>query len=433
MVQAGLTRQYDYLLDRLTFLEDRLDFKSGAFIVEDFLDVDALPENAIAISTNDLADIKKCKDFFLRFPCVFLALADEQKRQRISDAFASYMPAVRVVEPRSGAFGEASTVREILNAGGVEALDRLCSGAIERPAQGLLDIASVQKPPQARSVLSGIDALDRAIGGFAEGEVSVWTGQRGSGKSTLVSQLALEAVERGERVCVYSGELSAWRFKSWALLQAAGEDCVSERESKYTGQTYFEVDDATQSLIDEWWKGRLLLFDNTIGGNDIDAILSVFDLAVIRYGCKVFVLDNLMSARLNSATDTDFYRRQSELVGRLVSFAKKHDAIVHIVAHPRKLDRGRQLEADDIAGSGDISNRADNCFALHRLSEEEKERLGYDAALSVLKNRAFGFSGLISLYYEPKSRRFYRQNASRTYGWRPTQEYVELPDEQTPF
>lgn len=433
MMQAFSTRQFEQFEDTLIFLEERFNFSGGAFIVADFLDVDALLENGIAICTDDLARLKECKELFERFPCVFLALADNQKRQQFSDAFARYLPTIRVLEPRRGAFGEASTIREVLQDGGLEALDRLCAGATERPMQGLLDIASVQKPTQGHSVLSGIDVLDRGIGGFSEGEVSVWTGKRGSGKSTLASQLALESIEQGERVCVYSGELSAWRFKSWALLQAAGANRVTEKVSKHSGQTYYEVDDATRELIDEWWKGRLLLFDNTIGRNDADSILSVFELAALRYGCKVFVLDNLMSAKLNVATETDYYRRQSELVGQMVIFAKKHSAIVHIVAHPRKTEKGRGLEADDIAGSGDISNRADNVFALHRLPDDERKKLGYDAALQVLKNRAFGFTELISLHYEPKSRRFYRQSPKRTYSWHPTQEFVELPNEQTPF
>lgn len=47
-------------------------------------------------------------------------------------------------------------------------------------------------------VLYGIPNLDRATGGAVMGELSVWTGKRGEGKSTLLDQFLLEAIDQGE-------------------------------------------------------------------------------------------------------------------------------------------------------------------------------------------------------------------------------------------
>jgi twinkle protein len=96
-------------------------------------------------------------------------------------------------------------------------------------------------------------------------------------------------------------------------------------------------------------------------------------------------VDNLMTARFSTSADRDFFRAQSNFTGRLVEFAKKFEVHVHLVAHPRKSQGA--LEADDVSGSGDITNRADNVFSLDRLDEKDAQMKGYTAALKVLKNR----------------------------------------------
>ena len=50
-----------------------------------------------------------------------------------------------------------------------------------------------------KRVLSGIPTLDHVLGGFQYGDLTVWTGRRGEGKSTMMNQIALEALDRGEK------------------------------------------------------------------------------------------------------------------------------------------------------------------------------------------------------------------------------------------
>ena len=139
----------------------------------------------------------------------------------------------------------------------------------------------------------------------------------------------------------------------------------------------------------------------------------------------MFLVDNLMSARFKAMRESDFFRAQSNFTGRLVEFAKKYEVHVHLVAHPRKTSS--KLEADDVGGSGDITNRADNVFSLARLDEVEAEEKGYDTVLDVLKNRSFGFSGSFGLTFDPKTRRFSRPGTlEKVYGW-------DRPAPQTTF
>lgn len=255
---------------------------------------------------------------------MFLAIADKELREGLADAFEQYLPQVRLFMPADGAFHGAESVSEVVRAAGPDAdaaIDALCVGACERPAFALLNIAAVQCPDSdsGRVVLSDFAELDRDLGGFAPGELSVWTGKRGSGKSTLLSRMMLEAVEQGRKVCVFSGEPDAWRYKSWALLQAAGRRNITEGVERISGKRVFSVTAPQEASINVWWDGRRFLYDNHIAGaTQADKILAVFDIAVLHYGCHVFLVDNLMATDFRLYAENDYYRAQSAFVGRLV-------------------------------------------------------------------------------------------------------------------
>lgn len=424
----------------LTYFSDRLDTRRALWFVRDVLDVNALRDNVVALAVGaGFENFRECEPFLSAFPAVFLALADLDTTRYVADALAEYAPSVLVLLPVERAFRGHKNVREVLSAGGREAVDRLMIGAVERPAAGLLDLAAVERKGQedTPSVLSGIQELDRVIGGFYPGELSVWTGKRGGGKSTLLGQFLIDALDQGFPVCAYSGELPAWRFKQWISLQAAGPGNVVERQDRASGKTFYTVPPMIQRRLDEWWAGRFWLYDNRLA-NDEDSILRIFEYAVRRYGCCVFLVDNLMTARLGSS-DRDFYRDQGTFTGRLVEFAKRNEVHVHLVAHPRKTDRERLLDADDVGGSGEVTNRADNAFSLQRLSEPETEKTGFETVLRVLKNRSYGELPAIGLSYEPASRRFYKSGAgtpNKKYGWELSgpQQIMELPEGAvTPF
>lgn len=422
----------------LLYFPEHLDTRRALWLVRDVADLDVWRENAVALAAGaDFDNFLDCKPFLEAFPSLFLALEDRDLAETVADALAETSLAVPVLLPRKGAFGKAKSVREVLLAGGEQAVSRLIMGAEERAPGGILDLAEVEQvePMSHPVVLSGIRALDSAIGGFFPGEVTVWTGKRGSGKSTLLGQTLLDAIDQGQRVCAYSGELSAWRFKQWLALQAAGPAYVERCTDPRSGKAYWRVPTPMMERIDQWWKGKFFLYDNRVAAaSDENSILSVFEYALRRYGCALFLVDNLMSARFSTSADRDFYRAQSNFVGRLVEFAKKSEAHVHLVAHPRKTERIE--DADEVGGSGDITNRADNVLSLERLDEQKAAEKGYDAVLRVLKNRSFGESGKFGLIFNPSCRRYVRVGEEpKHYGWeRQSPIFRELEDTGTePF
>ena len=421
----------------LIYFPEKLDTKRSLWFVRDVFDVDAVQGNAVSLAIGcEPEDLQYCEPFFSAFPSVFVAVSEPELADATADMLAEYVPSASILTPKKGAFGSHKTVKAVFESGGEKAVNRLLMGAVERNASGLLDIADVERtdPMSVPAVLSGIKALDRTIGGFAASELSVWTGKRGSGKSTLLGQLLLDAIDQGHNVCAYSGELSAWRFKQWTALQAAGSANVEMATDRFSGKSFYRVTDDAMPKIDEWWRQRFFLYDNKIAAaSDENSILSVFEYAVRRYGCSVFLVDNLMTARFSTSAERDFFRAQSNFTGRLVEFAKKFEVHVHLVAHPRKAQG--HLEADDVSGSGDITNRADNVFSLDRLSEQDAQVQGYDAALKVLKNRSFGDTPHIGLRYDPATRRYVKPGEEeKHYAWEfLNREIQETMDTENPF
>lgn len=298
--------------------------------------------------------------------------------------------------------------------------------------QGVLDIAEVEcdQRMDAHRVLSGFRELDAGIGGFSHGELSVWTGKRGEGKSTLLSQLLLEAVNQGHRVCAYSGELPARQFKLVMLQQAAGRDGVERREDPRSGRVSFEVKAETAQRVNEWWRQRIFLTDiKRENCHDERQILKIFEYAHRRYGCDVFLVDNIMTAQLKDAAALGYWQAQSAFTGRLVAFAKGRGVHVHLVAHPRKTDK--RLEADDVGGSADITNRADNVLKMERVAEDKVETAECDMLLTVMKNREFGALPKMKLDFDPAIRRFYSAGTvpGRVYSWERAEAAVSVAAE----
>ncbi len=333
---------------------------------------------------------------------------------------------------------EHKDANEALHLEGPEYVIACIDNAKPIPFEGLIDLADVEpfEVDKVERVKTNIKWLDNTIGGLVMGELSVWTGKNGGGKSTFLGQMLIESVNQREPVCAYSGELRADRFQYWAHLQAAGKknikgyfDPVRNREVSY-------VDKETTKLIKAWYRGKFFLYDNDITTKNAEyaSVLRVFEYAAKRHGCRMFLVDNLMTSRFTFKNKDDYWLAQSDFVGELVAFAKHFNSHVHLVAHPKKTKD--KLTKEDISGIGDITNRADNVFSVERLDEDKKRELGTsaDAVVTVLKNRSDGVENEeVGLIFCTASKRFWQPSdehgPNKVYGWESMAESKATVDE----
>lgn len=276
------------------------------------------------------------------------------------------------------------------------------------PTKGLIDLASVHPidPTTIPRISTNIQKLDECLGGLAEGAITVFTGKAGDGKSTIGGLLLLNAIEQGHKVCAYSGELSKEEFQNWIHFQAAGSEYITLKYDPIKKKLVPSVPPNVTQRIMQWYAGNFFLFDNNeiFQANQSESILQVFSTAANRYGCKLFLVDNLMTSLSDSEEET---RAQGKFVAALKRFALRYRAHVIIVAHARKTKAGERLGQDDISGNSAIIKLAHNGVVIRRPD------------LEIIKSRDSGMKRLIRCCYAPDSRRIYQADIGdkNTFSW----------------
>lgn len=305
----------------------------------------------------------------------------------------------------------------------VKQLDSIKLSTTETKMKTISDI-DISKEEEKIYIKSGNEKFDKLVGGFILGELSVWSGGNASAKSTYLNQLAIESIDQGYNVVIYSGELTDKRLLNWILLQCAGEHNISKNEEK----NYYYVNSYAKEKILKWLNNKLYIYDNNYG-NKVQDILDSLTECIKRTNAKVIILDNLMSMNLSSYGDSK-YDVQSKFVQDLSAIAKKYNVHIHFVCHPRKATTF--LRKIDISGSADLTNIADNVFIMHRVNKDfqtrSKEMFGwkdseriyqYSNVLEVCKNREKGVEDYFcGMYFNIPSKRLLNEETEiKRYGW----------------
>lgn len=291
------------------------------------------------------------------------------------------------------------------------------------------------------SIPTGYHELDKKIIGLFAGELTVLSGLNASGKTSWLDCLALNVVQSGFKVAIWSGEMQDWRFQGWINQIAAGKAYVRKKQGYdnfyYTPSQYCDK-------IGEWLDGKLYLYNNSYGSrwgqlfNDIKEIVE-------DKGINLVIIDNLAALNIEDY-EGEKYSKQTKFILDIKEYAKAKNIHVLLVAHPRK--QNDLLRKESISGTADLTNIADNLFLIHRTGKDFERRgaeffgeektqqyMEYSSVLEVAKNRQFGVvDHLVGMYYEPESRRLKNSIAEHiVYGWEEAPTQVEFPTSDDEF
>jgi len=188
------------------------------------------------------------------------------------------------------------------------------------------------------------------------GEVSLWPGISGHGKSIATSQVALHLVSLGRRVAVASLEMQPWNTLKRMARQAAGSAMPAE-----------------SFLINfcDWLGARQFLIYDQHGRAEWRHMANVVRYAAIELGVQHFLIDSLMMC----VAGEDDYNGQKDFVTALCSVAHDTGCHIHLVHHARKLRDESDIPGKfDARGSGTITDQVDNVFTFWRNKAKEIER-----------------------------------------------------------
>lgn len=429
-------KQCNDKFDRLIVTEGQMDSLSVA---------SAGLENAVSVpnGAQGFTWVPYCFNWVSKFQEIVVFGDFEKGRMTLLEDFQKRFPN-RIRHVREQDYQGCKDANELLQKHGPAAIRQAVENAVMVPVQRVLPLADVEDVNiyELPKLKTGIRELDRMLyGGLPFGMVCVIAGKRGDGKSTVASWIMANATEQGYPTFAYSGELPNYLYKSWFDFQIAGRNHITENKTDFGTVNRF-ITKRNQELISAWYRERAYIYDSRIVDTDEqEDLLKSVTRAIMQYGIRVVLIDNLMTAMyIDERPGTDKYDQQGRFVRELTRIAIRYDVLILLVAHRRKNVSSPDAN-DEISGSGDITNLAGITLSYDRgdkkndidkgiMTEEQRK-------LIVAKNRLFGKVDLkgIILSYDEKSKRVYgsRDDVNVQFGWDKLDEFECADDMEIPF
>ena len=320
-------------------------------------------------------------------------------------------------------------LNEILYVCGKDKVLELILDAKDSPVPSVADLSDVEPTEyeDVDGVTTGLKAIDDELMRLFFGTLTIVSGQPGSGKSSLLTQLACNSLDNDISTWLFSGELPNGVEKSWFNYIFAGPRNITDAISR-RGNPYKKISTTTLAEINKTYKGRWHIYRDDYD-NTLDKLIASMTDTVRKYGARCLILDNFMC--IDTETSEEELRSQTDTIKKLIEFAKKYQVAVILVCHPRKMDAGTNVGIYDIAGTSNIVNLAHRTIGLRRVTDAERENaakysekrrqlLKYDVIVTVVKDRMFGRQNIdVGLYYDPSSRRFFSDmdEYDRRFSW----------------
>ncbi|KAL1917365.1 uncharacterized protein VTP21DRAFT_5021 [Calcarisporiella thermophila] len=225
-------------------------------------------------------------------------------------------------------------------------------------------------------------ALTNLLKGHRPGELTVFTGRTGIGKTTTLCQLSLDIARQGIPTLWGSFEIPNVRLAKKLLMQLAERDLSTVPEE-------FDV-----------WANELqripMYFLRFFGSTDINTVEEAMLHALHAYDVQHVLIDNLqfmLSGQRHSSLER--WELQDEVLARFRQFATQQNVHVTLVVHPRK-DENPALSVNSIFGSAKVTQEADNVVVI----QQGEKGVRY---LEVLKNRFDGTLGRVPFVFDRES------------------------------
>jgi twinkle protein len=243
---------------------------------------------------------------------------------------------------------------------------------------------------------------------FRPGEVTIWGGANGNGKSLVTGQVALSLCAQGELVCVASFEMKPSKTlermgRQWSAFN------VNDPAFKGDERAMSQFIDLYEQFRD-WTDDKLWLYDQqgTVTASQV--------CAVARYCAKElkvthFFVDSLMKC----VAGEDDFNGQKSFLDELTALARDYAIHIHVVHHIRKpANEDHKPNKYDYKGSGSITDQADNVISVWRNKAKEKKRdagalvssTEPDSLLICDKQRNGEWEGNIGLWFDADSQQF---------------------------
>ena len=240
---------------------------------------------------------------------------------------------------------------------------------------------------------------------FRLGEVTLYAGGNGGGKSLITGQIALHLIKQKRKCVIASFEMKPTSTIHRMLRQFAGEfiddPLTNDREKYIKGLT---------QRFNQFAGEHLYIYDQQ-GSTTPQQTIAMARYCAVELGIEHIFIDSLMKV----CNAEDNFNEQKYFVDELTALARDHNVHIHLIHHIRKLQSEEvQPGKYDIKGTGAITDQVDNVFLMWRNKQKEnRKRNGEkyeedlpDAYLMCEKQRNGEAQEMYSLYYHQGSQQF---------------------------
>lgn len=258
----------------------------------------------------------------------------------------------------------------------------------------------------ATGISSGLNDLDRQLGGFQKGDLTLVAGRPAMGKSSLVFQFALHAaIEQGLPVGLFSLEMGKDQIMQRALSMQSRVDSYRISQGTLSATEYGRLVAAAGPLGD----ARLFVCDSP-GLSEMDVHLRAKRLRQ-QYGIEMLLVDYLQLMRGSSSrTDLDRVQEVSSISRTLKAIARELSIPVVAACQLSRQPEGRTDKRpilSDLRETGSLEQDADVVLMVYRddyYNRERSENPGV-AELIVAKHRN-GPTGSVEALWRKEYTRF---------------------------
>jgi twinkle protein len=229
---------------------------------------------------------------------------------------------------------------------------------------------------------------------FRGGEVTLWQGINGHGKSQVLGMASIGFAAQGEGVCIASFEMRPAKTYMRMLRQIAQTDNPSK--------------DYSDKVLG-WMEDKIWIYDH-LGSVQAERIYAAIKYCAVDLKLKHFIIDNLMKCVRNE----DDYNGQKMFIDKICALSREYNIHIHVVHHVRKGSSENDMPGKfDARGSGTIVDQVDQVLTVWRNKKKEEMMRNPanheewsekpDCLISCDKHRHGEWEGLISLWYNRKA------------------------------
>lgn len=243
------------------------------------------------------------------------------------------------------------------------------------------------------------------------------------GKSSLANVATIiSAIESGHKVFVFSGELSEGQLLDWIMSPLCGPNHIKEIKSKDYQRAFYYPTQQAEERVKKFYHDNIILYSSS---DELDTsgegIMNAMTMAYKRYGCDVFLIDNLMCISFENTGEDSKWDSQKKFIIKLMNFTNQYNVCTNLVLHPKKPSPGQNAVASvyDLHGASEIGNLCHRLIWVSRGASTGNDTIG-KVKIDVVKDRPSQAAGSqCEIFYDKRTRRLFsnEEELYKEYSW----------------